>query len=360
MGYRRTLIRFFTFLGGIYFFLKFVLPEHIGGSPSPQDPNVVSGGFKFSAYDSEISNGFVLVGTMALGLGLINILMVHGSKLAFLRKGWLNSLALLFGLVLMLIVSGREWVEGERSASSMKSLAVLREFHAKSAESLEAGSESAAYLQNLRTLSQEIQNRLNVIAQQAAAPFGTELEVLAEQTTHPLIHAANEMRERATDLSSQLMSMVIAEDRTAGFLLAESKKLDAALAALNDPARRILELGYRESLTKKIYDFLFSGLFISLGAAMFSLLGFYIAAAAYRAFRMKSPESALMMTAALVVMLGQIPFGIWIWDEFPALRLWLLQVPSAAASRAIEIGAAVAGLVMAFRMWLSIESESFK
>jgi hypothetical protein len=34
-------------------------------------------------------------------------------------------------------------------------------------------------------------------------------------------------------------------------------------------------------------------------------------------------------------------------------------VPNSAAFRAIEIGSAVAALVMAFRMWLSIESEGF-
>jgi hypothetical protein len=43
----------------------------------------------------------------------------------------------------------------------------------------------------------------------------------------------------------------------------------------------------------------------------------------------------------------------------PAVRQWLMEVPNSAAFRAIKIGSAVAGLVMAFRMWLSIESESF-
>ncbi|MBN8550913.1 MAG: hypothetical protein J0M12_16490, partial [Deltaproteobacteria bacterium] len=108
-----------------------------------------------------------------------------------------------------------------------------------------------------------------------------------------------------------------------------------------------------------VYDLLYQGFFVSLGAAMFSLLGFYIAAAAYRAFRIKSLESALMMVAAVIVMLGQIPFGLWLWDGFPELRLWLLSVPNSGAFRAIKLGAAVAGLIMAYRMWFSIETESF-
>ncbi|RME58194.1 MAG: hypothetical protein D6780_07130, partial [Candidatus Dadabacteria bacterium] len=107
------------------------------------------------------------------------------------------------------------------------------------------------------------------------------------------------------------------------------------------------------------YDLLYLGLFVPLGSAMFSLLAVYIAAAAYRAFRIKNVETVLMMTTAVIVMLGQIPFGIWIYKDLPLVRAWLLEVPNSAAFRAIKIGAAVAGLVMALRMWLSIESEGF-
>jgi hypothetical protein len=90
---------------------------------------------------------------------------------------------------------------------------------------------------------------------------------------------------------------------------------------------------------------------------MFALLGVYIAAAAYRAFRIQSVESALMMTAALVVMLGQISFGKMLYSEMPAIRQWLLEVPNSAAFRAIRLGAGVAGLMLSIRMWLSIESR---
>ena len=126
---------------------------------------------------------------------------------------------------------------------------------------------------------------------------------------------------------------------------------------------------YDQTTVKGLCQVLFDGIFTALGSAMFSLLGFYIASAAYRAFRVQSLESLLMMCAALLVMLGQIPFGLKLqnfladWNiihlDLPELRNWLLLVPSAAAFRAIKIGAAIAGLVIAFRMWLSIESENF-
>jgi hypothetical protein len=58
-------------------------------------------------------------------------------------------------------------------------------------------------------------------------------------------------------------------------------------------------------------------------------------------------------------MLGQISFGRTIYQEMPAIRQWLLEVPNSAAFRAIRLGAGVAGLMLAIRMWLSIESKSF-
>ena len=67
-----------------------------------------------------------------------------------------------------------------------------------------------------------------------------------------------------------------------------------------------------------------------------------------------------MMSAALVVMIGQTPFATDVlWGVLPSWRGWLLEVPKSAAFRAIRIGAGIAGLILAFRMWFSIESEGF-
>jgi hypothetical protein len=120
-----------------------------------------------------------------------------------------------------------------------------------------------------------------------------------------------------------------------------------------------LQEGVNRSTAKGLYKCLFDGLFVSLGAAMFSLLAFYIASAAYRAFRVKSAEALLMMIAALLVMLGQIPFGAYLTPHFPEIRLWVLQVFSTPAFRGIALGAAVAFLAMAMRMWLSLETSAF-
>jgi hypothetical protein len=102
-------------------------------------------------------------------------------------------------------------------------------------------------------------------------------------------------------------------------------------------------------------------------AATFSLLAFYIASAAYRAFRVRSLDAALMMLAAFVVMLGQVPIGRWLTGWVPnvppvsLLRLenlgeWVMRWWNSPAQRAIALGVAVGALAMSLRIWLSLSA----
>ncbi len=102
--------------------------------------------------------------------------------------------------------------------------------------------------------------------------------------------------------------------------------------------------------------------FTPLQAAMFSLLAFYIASAAFRAFRVRHLEAALLLAAAFLVMLGRTPLGeyafAWIpggerW--LPALTDWIMAVPNAAAQRGILIGAALGAASLSLRVILGIE-----
>jgi hypothetical protein len=103
---------------------------------------------------------------------------------------------------------------------------------------------------------------------------------------------------------------------------------------------------------------------------MFALLAFYIASAAFRAFRIRSTEAALLAAAALIVMLGRVPVGdaftraIFDHPVFPhALRMlrlsdlqqWVMDVPQNAAKRAVLIGAAMGVMATGLRVILGIE-----
>jgi len=55
-------------------------------------------------------------------------------------------------------------------------------------------------------------------------------------------------------------------------------------------------------------------------------------------------------------MLGQIPQGpMYISEDLPYFRLWLLKNISTPAFRAIFFGSSIAGLAMAIRIWFSLE-----
>ena len=110
--------------------------------------------------------------------------------------------------------------------------------------------------------------------------------------------------------------------------------------------------------SKWIYDNLYS----PMQATMFALLAFFIASAAFRAFRIRTTEAMLLAVAALIVMLGRVPIGNLItgWIPFEPLRLtaiqeWIMEIPQNASKRAILIGAALGVMATGLRVILGIE-----
>ena len=112
---RQILIAIVTFLSGLYFFLEWLLPAKIGE-------------FEFGKYHEDISNGFVTIGAMAIGLGLINILRVHGGAIIKGRKGMLNSIALLLGILLMFVVKGGDFLTSVDKVNSWNRISNLNSF----------------------------------------------------------------------------------------------------------------------------------------------------------------------------------------------------------------------------------------
>lgn len=92
-----------------------------------------------------------------------------------------------------------------------------------------------------------------------------------------------------------------------------------------------------------------------LSAATFAMLAFYIASAAYRAFRARSLEATVLLVAAVLVMLGAAPIGAQIWIKFPTIQQWLLNVPNMIGQRSIIMGAAIGGFATSLRILLGLE-----
>lgn len=117
-------------------------------------------------------------------------------------------------------------------------------------------------------------------------------------------------------------------------------------------------------LGKKPFDWMYDNAFVPLSATMFSLLAFFIASAAYRAFIIRTLESNLLMIAAVIVILGRTGFGTmltgWLPDNLrfwhlPNLADYIMQYPNSAAQRAIMISAALGIIGSGLRIILGIE-----
>ncbi len=114
----------------------------------------------------------------------------------------------------------------------------------------------------------------------------------------------------------------------------------------------------------KPFDYLFNNAFMPLSATMFSLLAFFIASAAYRAFIIRSFESNLLMITAVIVMLGRTSLGgmltSWLPEglkflHLPILSDFIMEFPNSAAQRAILISAALGIIGSSLRIILGIE-----
>jgi len=103
------------------------------------------------------------------------------------------------------------------------------------------------------------------------------------------------------------------------------------------------------------FDFMFQQMVVPMGATMFSLLAFFVASAAFRAFRASNWRATLLLASAFIVMLGRVPIGAMIWNKIPLVSEWIMQVPNLAGQRAVMIGAAMGGVATSLRMIFGVE-----
>jgi hypothetical protein len=116
-------------------------------------------------------------------------------------------------------------------------------------------------------------------------------------------------------------------------------------------------LGIAKGPSNKTYTFWFDALFTPGQATVYAMTGFYIASAAFRAFRIRNIESAILLISAAFVMLGNVSVGEALWKGFPTYGKWLMDVPNLAGQRGMMIGAGIGGIAGGLRVLLGIEKS---
>lgn len=107
--------------------------------------------------------------------------------------------------------------------------------------------------------------------------------------------------------------------------------------------------------------------FTPLVATVMALLGFYITYAAYRAFKVRSVDGIVMMSVAVIVMLGYDPIGnvitYWLkgtkidYLQLPVVAQFFMTTMNSAVFRSLNLGIAIATIAISWRIWLGFESQ---
>lgn len=139
----------------------------------------------------------------------------------------------------------------------------------------------------------------------------------------------------------------------------------------------VVQIGFRNNRESQFWrdmnELLFMNMQFPLGATMFGLLAAYLVSAAYRAFRIRTFDAAVLTAMAALVVLTQVPtaqfVGSLISDSavsagarFDAaaseVRTWSLLIVNNAVQTAVGFGAFVGAIAMALRIWLSLDKTA--
>ncbi len=186
------------------------------------------------------------------------------------------------------------------------------------------------------------------------------------------------------ELRRELCFRLLAVGREEGRGLSE-EQIDALLAGTREHAawRKAVQELFRQSHRTRFpwsgaysapgtpFNWLYLYVFQPLTATMFAMLAFYVASAAFRAFRAKNLEATLLLGTAFIILLGRTPVAGWMWawlperyhgflETFDILRLdqltvYIMSLFNTAGNRAIMIGIALGIAATSLKILLGVD-----
>lgn len=214
------------------------------------------------------------------------------------------------------------------------------------------------------------------VKEQGSRELQVVLRKAGPNSTHPVAIAGREVGQIQADATGRGKLVVAAGDGGA----VEDDATAAALRALQ--AGDELKIGSVLSgsfqryggLTGEVddpdgvYGYLYLKAFVPLQQTTFALLAFFVASAAFRAFRARNVESVLLLGTAFIILLGRTAAGDWMtgwlpdtetglgsFFHIPNLSNWIMAFPVTAGGRAILIGIALGVISTSLKVLLGID-----
>jgi len=106
---------------------------------------------------------------------------------------------------------------------------------------------------------------------------------------------------------------------------------------------------------RTMFGWIYTFMMVPLQGTMFAILAFFIASAAYRSFRARSREAAVLLVAAVIVMLGRVPLGEYLVPISGDATQWIMNVLNASVRRAILIGISLGAIALSIKIIFGIE-----
>ncbi len=107
------------------------------------------------------------------------------------------------------------------------------------------------------------------------------------------------------------------------------------------------------------YQWAFQHVYTTLQQTMYASTGFFIVSSAYRAFRARNIDAALLLLAGCIVVFTNAPIGEVIWSGFPVIGDWLLATGQIPGYRTLLLIAGFGSVAYAYRVVTNKEQGFF-
>lgn len=106
-----------------------------------------------------------------------------------------------------------------------------------------------------------------------------------------------------------------------------------------------------------LFVWIFQNIVVAVYSTMLGTCAFFVTSAAYRAFRVRTGEAAVMLLVTALVMMSQATVGEVIWSGFAPIGHWLVDVPMNAGGRGLAITIALGFMALCLRIISGLETR---